>query len=58
MEIFLASGNQHKKHEFEQLFSEHKIIIPKELNIEFDPDETGTTFNAYKSMKTAQKNSA
>ncbi|MCR4789869.1 MAG: RdgB/HAM1 family non-canonical purine NTP pyrophosphatase [Treponemataceae bacterium] len=44
MEIFLASGNLHKKHEMEELFSEHKIVIPKDIGLEFDPEETGSTF--------------
>ena len=44
MEIFLATGNLHKKHEMELLCSPHKIIIPKDLGLKFDPDETGLTF--------------
>ena len=44
MEIFLATGNLHKKHEMELLCSPYKIIIPKDLGLKFDPDETGLTF--------------
>ena len=45
MEIFLATGNLHKKYEMELLCSPHKIIIPKDLGLKFDPDETGLTFS-------------
>ena len=44
MKIYLASGNKHKKKEMSELFPEHTIVIPSDENIEFDPEETGTTF--------------
>ena len=44
MEIFLATGNLHKKHEMELLCAPHKIIIPKDIGLKFDPEETGKTF--------------
>lgn len=44
MEIFLATGNLHKKHEMEMLCPPHTITIPKDIGIKFDPDETGSTF--------------
>ncbi|MDC7234438.1 MAG: RdgB/HAM1 family non-canonical purine NTP pyrophosphatase [Spirochaetales bacterium] len=44
MEIVLATGNMHKKKELEQIFSGHKILIPSDLGVDFDCDETGTTF--------------
>ncbi|MGP1587014.1 MAG: non-canonical purine NTP pyrophosphatase [Treponemataceae bacterium] len=44
MEIFLASGNAHKKHEMNCLFEGHKIITPKDIGIDFNPDETGNSF--------------
>ncbi|MDA3955191.1 RdgB/HAM1 family non-canonical purine NTP pyrophosphatase [Oceanispirochaeta sp.] len=44
MEIILATGNMHKKKELEQIFSGHKILIPSDLGVEFDCDETGSTF--------------
>jgi len=44
MKIYLATGNKHKKKEMAELLSEHEIVIPSDEGIEFDPDETGTTF--------------
>ncbi len=44
MRILLASSNEHKRHEIEQLFAPHEIILPKDLGIEFDCEENGTTF--------------
>ena len=44
MEIFLATGNLHKKHEMEMLCAPHTITIPKDIGLEFDPEETGKTF--------------
>ena len=37
MEIFLATGNLHKKHEMEMLCAPHTITIPKDIGLEFDP---------------------
>jgi XTP/dITP diphosphohydrolase len=44
MTIWLASGNAHKKKEIAAIFPEHTIKIPKDANIDFDPEETGSTF--------------
>lgn len=44
MNIFLASGNAHKRDEIQDLLREHTITLPKEVGIEFDPEETGSTF--------------
>lgn len=44
MKIYLATGNKNKKREMQELLPEHQIVIPADENIEFDPDETGTTF--------------
>ena len=44
MKIYLATGNKNKKREMVELLPGHEIIIPGDENIEFDPDETGTTF--------------
>ncbi|MGP1455550.1 MAG: RdgB/HAM1 family non-canonical purine NTP pyrophosphatase [Treponema sp.] len=44
MTIYLASGNEHKREEFAQIFSNHSIILPQEVGIAFDPEETGSTF--------------
>lgn len=44
MKIYLATGNKHKKKEMAELLSNHEIVIPSDEGIDFDPDETGTTF--------------
>ena len=44
MKIYLASGNINKKHEVQELLPAHKIVLPKEENIEFDPEENGSSF--------------
>ena len=44
MKIYLATGNKNKKKEMVQILSGHEIIIPSDEGIDFDPDETGTTF--------------
>ncbi len=51
MELLLATNNQHKKHELSQILSGHKIITPDEIGIDFDCDETGTTFLANSLLK-------
>lgn len=44
MKIYLASSNLNKKREMEELFPEHKIVLPKDENIFFNPDENGKSF--------------
>ena len=44
MKIYLATGNKNKKKEMCELLPEHTILIPSDEGIDFDPDETGTTF--------------
>jgi XTP/dITP diphosphohydrolase len=44
MKIYLATGNLNKKREISELFPQHEIVIPKDENIQFDPEETGGTF--------------
>ena len=44
MRILLASSNEHKRHEIQQMFPNHEIVLPKELGIDFDCEENGTTF--------------
>ncbi len=44
MKIYLASGNLNKKREMSEIFPEHTIVIPKDEGIDFDPEETGSTF--------------
>jgi XTP/dITP diphosphohydrolase len=44
MEILLATGNAHKKDELERILAPHRILIPSDIGVEFDPDETGDTY--------------
>lgn len=44
MKIYLATSNQNKKREIQEIFSQHEIRTPTDDGIEFDPEETGTTF--------------
>ncbi len=44
MKIYLATGNKNKKKEMCELLPEHTILIPSDENIDFNPEETGTTF--------------
>ncbi len=44
MKIVLASGNPHKKEELNKILSNHQLVLPKELGIDMDVEETGTTY--------------
>lgn len=44
MNIWFATGNEHKKQELAAILSPHKIRTPAEAGYDFDPEETGTTF--------------
>lgn len=44
MEFVLATGNQHKKEELERILESHSILLPKDINVAFDADETGKTY--------------
>ncbi|GHV71833.1 non-canonical purine NTP pyrophosphatase [Spirochaetia bacterium] len=44
MTIWFATGNLHKKQELAAILSGHIIKIPAENGIDFDPEETGSTF--------------
>ena len=44
MDIILASGNKHKKEEFSHMFPRHRIILPADIGIEFEIEETGRSF--------------
>jgi XTP/dITP diphosphohydrolase len=44
MNIWFATGNEHKKQELAAILSPHRIRTPAEAGYDFDPDETGTTF--------------
>ena len=43
-QIVLASGNAGKLAEFRAMLKDYNVLSPKDLNIEFDVDETGETF--------------
>lgn len=43
-QIVLASGNAGKLAEFRAMLKDYNVLSPKDLNIEFDADETGETF--------------
>ena len=44
MHIYLASGNRHKQEEFAAILEGHRIKLPADAGIIFDPEETGSTF--------------
>ena len=44
MKLFLASGNRHKQKEMQEILSDCEILIPADVGIEFDPEETGASF--------------
>ncbi len=44
MILYLATGNMHKKREMENICEGHTILTPKDNGIDFDPEETGSTF--------------
>ncbi|MCD6343893.1 MAG: RdgB/HAM1 family non-canonical purine NTP pyrophosphatase [Spirochaetaceae bacterium] len=44
MELLLATGNPHKKEELSRILHPHRVLIPSDLGISFDADETGTTY--------------
>jgi XTP/dITP diphosphohydrolase len=44
MEIVLATGNAHKAKELEKILAPHQVLIPADLGLEFDCEETGTTY--------------
>jgi XTP/dITP diphosphohydrolase len=44
MTIWFATGNAHKRAELAAILPGHRIKIPAEAGIPFDPDETGASF--------------
>ena len=44
MNILLASGNAHKREEFSRIFKGHTLLVPKDLGLNYDHDETGSTY--------------
>lgn len=45
MELFLASNNEHKVKEMEQILSGHRILTPRQVGVEFYHEETGSSFH-------------
>ena len=54
MELVLATNNAHKKGEIKAILGNHTILLPDELDVPFDYEETGVTYfeNAYGKAKT------
>ncbi len=44
MKIYLASGNDHKKQELQEILTNYEIILPRDEGINFDPVEDGKSF--------------
>ena len=44
MTLLLASGNEHKKSELQEIMPEHRIQTPADLGFSFDFEETGSSF--------------
>ena len=44
MTLWFATGNEHKYRELSAILRGHQLRLPKEKGIDFDPDETGTSF--------------
>ena len=44
MEIILASGNRHKLFELKEILKGHTLLLPEDIGIDFDFEETGNTF--------------
>lgn len=49
MEIILASGNRHKLFELKGIFKGHTVLLPEDIGIDFDFEETGSSYleNSY-----------
>jgi len=49
MTIWFATGNAHKKTELSAILKTHgvdcRLLIPKDASLDFDPEETGTSFH-------------
>ena len=58
-ELFLATNNQHKLEEYREMLFPlgYLVYSPKDLNIDLDPEESGTTYreNAYLKAKAFAK---
>lgn len=54
MEIILASNNKHKQKEIASYFQSYKVLLPSQLNIDFQCEEDRDSFvgNSYKKAET------
>lgn len=44
MDLYVASGNRHKKQEIAEILPDFNIILPEEKNLSFNPEENGSSF--------------
>ena len=44
MVLYVATGNRHKQKEMQEILTNYEIRIPADDGIDFNPDETGSTF--------------
>lgn len=44
MDLIVATNNDHKRRELAQILARHRILVPAEVGLEFDYEETGETF--------------
>jgi XTP/dITP diphosphohydrolase len=44
MDIYLASGNRNKQREISEILSSHRILLPADIGVAYEADETGPTF--------------
>jgi XTP/dITP diphosphohydrolase len=54
MTIWFATGNAHKKKELSAILGSvtaHKLLIPADVGLDFDPEETETTFSGNAMLK-------
>ena len=55
MTIWFATGNAHKKAELAAILGEHglrcKLLIPRDAGLDFDPEETGNSFQENAHLK-------
>jgi XTP/dITP diphosphohydrolase len=44
MRIVVATNNEHKKRELQEIFGSHELCTPNDLGVDFSFDETGSSF--------------
>lgn len=45
MELLLATNNPHKRRELAAILSSHSLVLPREVGVEFEFEETESTFH-------------